>query len=80
MVGAALIGQISGAYLDGRRDRKAGLDPATAKERHETGKLHVFYLMGYRQGWKAGEGFPQLEIPGLASQDARAPRLDSSHD
>lgn len=72
-----MIGRISTAYQAGRRDRKAGLDPASAKDRQESVQLHAFYVMGWKQGWKQGEGFPQLEIPGLTFKDARAPHNDA---
>ncbi len=73
-----MIGQISGAYLAGRDDRRAGRPAATARARHETCKLHGFYLMGYRAlRWTRDAGFPQLELPLPASTDAPGARLDT---
>ena len=81
---AAPIGTISRAHMDGREDRRDGKKPATASQRSESGYVHAFYLLGYREfRWTKGcPGFPQLELflaPG-ASPGRPGTQLDISLD
>lgn len=58
-----MIGRISGAYIAGRDDRRAGRKPATARERGEASSLHPFYLLGFADfRWNRRAGFRQLEL------------------